>query len=107
MNTVNRLLVGFVLLAALMPATAGQDDEKTGRYYPGAGAMIVDGLIYRPLSLAGTIIGTGLYIVTLPFSISGDNEEQARQRLIIEPANATFNRCLGCINEYHERNSRQ
>lgn len=107
MNTIKRSIAWFVILAAITLPVTGQADEKTRRYNPSAEAMIVDGLIYRPLSLAGTIIGTGLYIVTLPFSLTGDNEEQARQRLVIEPANATFNRCLGCIDGYYERNSRQ
>lgn len=106
MNTLKRLILCIVILATVTPVFAEQPDERTHRYTPSAEEMIVDGLIYRPLSLAGTIIGTGIYIVTLPFSLMGDNEGQARERLIIAPANSTFNRCLGCLDNFYERNLR-
>lgn len=107
MNILTKLTLLIAILAAITPVVAEQPPaEQYHRYNPSAEEMIVDGLIYRPLSLAGTIIGTGLYIVTLPFSLMGDNEDQARERLIIAPANSTFNRCLGCINESYERNRR-
>ncbi len=62
---------------------------------PSADAMIFDGLVLRPLSFVRTLVGTGVFIVTLPFS--GENQEQAKQRLIDEPAAETFKRCLGCL----------
>jgi len=106
MNTLTRLILCIAILATVTPVIAEQPDESYHRYTPSAEEMIVDGLIYRPLSLAGTIIGTGLYIVTLPFSLMGDNEDQARERLITAPADSTFNRCLGCIDEFYERHRR-
>ncbi len=59
--------------------------------------MVADGLIARPLGIASTIIGTGLFIVTLPFSFIGGNVDEASQVLVQEPANYTFGRCLGCF----------
>ncbi|MGH8563870.1 MAG: multidrug transporter [Gammaproteobacteria bacterium] len=59
--------------------------------------MAADGLIARPLGIASTIIGTGLFIVTLPFSLIGGNVDEAGQVLVQEPATYTFGRCLGCF----------
>lgn len=69
-------------------------------YKPTAEEMILDGLVYRPLSLVGTLVGTGVFVVTLPFSLLGGNVEEAGETLVVEPARDTFTRCLGCIDLY-------
>ena len=64
---------------------------------PRAGEMIVDGLIVRPVSFVATVLGTVVWVVTLPFSAAGGNVGQAREKLIDGPAAFTFTRCLGCL----------
>lgn len=73
------------------------DSQQGYTNHPSAESMILDGLIYRPLSLAGTLVGTGIYLATLPFSLMGGNADQAGHTLVIEPAEMTFKRCLGCL----------
>lgn len=95
--TVSMLLIlvpprGFAAQPADQPARAAPA--------PSAEAMILDGLIYRPLSLLGTVIGTGVFLVTLPFSAAGGNAGEAGERLVLEPARDTFVRCLGCFPQY-------
>lgn len=97
---VSYFLTSFILTISLFYssftlAKQPRDDHAT-HYRPTAEEMIVDGLIYRPLGLAGTIVGTGLFIVTLPFSLLGGNADDAADRLVVEPAKNTFTRCLGC-----------
>ncbi len=92
-------------LALSLPVTGtaadtNQHNYATDEYRPTAEQMIIDGLIYRPLTLAGTIVGTGIFIVTLPFSLPGGNADDVGNRLVVEPARATFGRCLGCISDY-------
>lgn len=118
MNTSNRIfrqafrrmLFAFLAMAlAVSPAAYSADSDKraeTTQHRPSAGAMIVDGLVVRPLSLAGTIIGTGLFIATLPFSAAGGNVEEAGERLVAEPARATFGQCLGCMPYYTSQHPR-
>jgi hypothetical protein len=65
---------------------------------PSAAAMVFDGIIVRPITLVATVIGTALWIVTLPFSALGGNAGEAGETLVLEPAAATFLRCLGCTN---------
>jgi hypothetical protein len=58
--------------------------------------MIGDLFIARPLLLAATGIGTGIFLVSLPFSALGGNVKEAANTLVISPAWQTFMRCLGC-----------
>jgi hypothetical protein len=64
---------------------------------PGAAGMIIDGLVVRPLGLVATLIGSVVFVVTLPFSALGGNVDQARENLVDAPVGYTFTRCLGCF----------
>ena len=95
-----RLIAAFSLLTVAAAANA-QSDESTyspsGDNAPSAGAMAVDILVLRPLSLVGTVLGTAVFVAGLPFeAIAGDVSDPAR-RLVAEPAAFTFTRPLGEI----------
>jgi len=101
------MLIFIITLLVLSSRITLADHEYTDgqtipEYQPTAEQMIIDGLIYRPLSLAGTAVGLGIFIVTLPFSILGGNVDQAGQTLVVEPARATFGNCLGCLPNYYD-----
>ncbi|WP_111498536.1 MULTISPECIES: hypothetical protein [Marinobacter] len=64
---------------------------------PNAAEMAADAVIARPLLLATTVVGTAVYIVSLPFSLLGGNAADAGEKLVLGPARSTFVRCLGCI----------
>ncbi len=103
-----RLLI-IALLTGLLasPVSAADNNGESQRSYsPTATDMIVDGLVIRPLSLAATIVGSGLFVVTLPFSAIGGNVDEAGQALVADPARATFGNCLGCIPGHQERRRR-
>lgn len=93
-STSNRLLMTAALsLTLLAPqwSLAQEIDEE-----PSALAMTGDALIARPLGLVFTVVGTAVYLVTLPFSLAGGNAKEAGKVLVVGPAEATFVRCLGC-----------
>jgi hypothetical protein len=77
------------------------EDELDNR--PSAGAAVADALVARPLMLAGTIGGTGLFVVSLPFSVISGKVKEAADVLVVKPANATFRRCLGCTSVQDDR----
>lgn len=58
--------------------------------------MAADVLLARPLLLVSTVVGTGLFVVSLPFSALGGNVGEAGSTLVATPFKATFVRCLGC-----------
>lgn len=105
-RTLSAFLAVTLVLGSPVALSAHTETKEPPPYKPSAGEMIVDGLIVRPLSLAGTIIGTGLFIVTLPFSAAGGNVEEAGERLVAEPARATFGQCLGCMPRYTTQHPR-
>jgi hypothetical protein len=101
-------LVAVALAAApLQPVFSREHGEHVPRHphraTPSTEEMIFDGIVARPLGLASTVIGAGLFIITLPFSAGGGNVDQARERFIDEPVWYTFRRCLGCFDEEYRR----
>ncbi|MOA27363.1 hypothetical protein D3C78_1482360 [compost metagenome] len=59
-------------------------------------AMAGDLIIARPLLIAATVIGAGLFVISLPFTAAGGNIGEAGKALVVEPGAAAFVRCLGC-----------
>ncbi len=85
------------LAGALNPVAAYEyNDHRFENPGPSAEAMFMDTFVARPLGFVATVGGTALYVLSLPFSVAGGNEAAARQRLVHEPSNYTFQRCLGC-----------
>ena len=84
-------LLAITLSTTTLPSYSEIIEEK-----PSAGAMLADVFVARPLLLVGTVLGTGAFVVSLPFSILGGNVGEAADTLVLEPATATFFRCLGC-----------
>ncbi|WP_454254217.1 multidrug transporter [Pseudomonas sp. Marseille-Q8238] len=70
---------------------------------PKAYAMVGDLLIARPLLIAATVVGAGLFVITLPFSAGGGNIGEAGKALVVEPGKAAFVRCLGCTESGYKR----
>jgi hypothetical protein len=62
-----------------------------------AEAMIVDGLLLRPGGIVATVLGTAVFVVTLPFSIPTRSVDKAAQKLVVDPARYTFVRPLGQV----------
>ena len=83
----------LALVALPLHSQAAEIDET-----PSAAAMVFDGLIVRPITLVATVLGTAVWLVTLPFSALGGNAGEAADVLVLAPAEATFIRCLGCTN---------
>jgi hypothetical protein len=71
---------------------------------PGAFSMVADLLIARPLLIAATVIGAGVFVVALPFAATGGGIGAAGKALVVEPGKAAFVRCLGCTGDgYNKR----
>jgi hypothetical protein len=43
-----------------------------------------------------TLVGSALFVVSLPFTALGGNVKEAADTLVVGPAMETFVRCLGC-----------
>ena len=58
-------------------------------------AMGFDLILLRPLGLVATVVGTAVFIVSIPFSALGGNTGEAAKALVVAPAKYTFVRPLG------------
>lgn len=96
-NRLNKLLL--VLSAALilsLPQIAAAADDMVVVEKPSALAMTGDALFARPVLFVMTVVGSVIYVATLPFSLAGGNAAEAGKVLVLQPAETTFVRCLGC-----------
>jgi hypothetical protein len=65
------------------------------QFEPTSGVMFVDALVGRPMGLGTTILGTGVFVVTLPFTAPSGDVGTAARALVGAPAGWTFLRPLG------------
>lgn len=99
MDILNKLalaaLVSMLALASV-PAAANQGAQRVEE--PSTGAMMADLVVARPVGLVVTALGTATFLVGLPFIMAGGNLVESGEKLVVGPAQETFNRCLGCKN---------
>jgi hypothetical protein len=79
------ILIAICIIMTSMPAF-GEDRALDAT---------MDILLVRPVSLAATVVGTAVFIVSLPFSIPSKSVGATAQTLVVEPFNYTFTRPIG------------
>jgi hypothetical protein len=82
------MLTGFTA-----PAFAKQCCEKAEE--ASAAAIFADAVFIRPFWLACTVLGTGVFVLTSPFTLIGKNIGHSAEVLVAEPAINTFGYPLG------------
>jgi hypothetical protein len=91
------LLVAVLFFCATSLVHAAEDSYMPRSDDVSAEAIIADGLLLRPAGIVATLLGTVVFVVTLPFSIPTKSVDKAAQKLIVDPAKYTFVRPLGQI----------
>ena len=86
------LCVLALLLSTSTPAYASGDTDTT--------SVAVDVLVARPVSFTLTVIGSVLFVVSLPFSAGSGCVDKAANTLVKGPAKDTFTRPLGDFEEF-------
>lgn len=83
----------LALSANLAQADEYREDAGTT---PSGGAMAFDLVVVRPLGVAASVVGLGLFVLNLPLSvIMGEPPSKPAERWIVEPVRYTFDRPLG------------
>ena|SRR5690349_18537623 len=95
MRRPNFLAHAAAVAALVFCAAAPAEDPFEPDTSPTGEQMALDLIVVRPLSLAGTVLGTAIFIVALPFNALTLNFADPARRLIVEPAKYTFVRPLG------------
>lgn len=97
------LLTLTVALVLSMPQITVAANPTVIVEKPTALAMTGDLVLARPLLLAMTVVGTAVFLVSLPFSLLGGNSLESANTLVVQPAKTTFVRCLGCSNSGYKK----
>jgi hypothetical protein len=92
-----RLLITVICVLALVlgtatPAFASGDTDAT--------SVAVDIAVARPVSFAMTIVGSVLFVVSLPVSAPSGCMDKAAKTLVAGPAKDTFIRPLGDFQDF-------
>jgi hypothetical protein len=95
-----RMILSLTMLLicslALTPTVLAADYYQTERPKPpNTNLMAADALVGRPLGLGMTILGTGAFIATLPFTALSGSTGDAARGLVSDTARWTFTRPLG------------
>jgi hypothetical protein len=91
----SKLMLSVATSVMLVYPTTGFSEQVIGEE-PSALAMFGDTIFVRPLLLAATAVGAGVFVITLPFSAMGGNVGESADVLVGTPADALLFRCLGC-----------
>jgi len=81
------VLVVFLLLGGLVVPSAMAQEGATADEY-----NMLDLFIARPLGVAAGIVGSGLFILSLPFTVPSGGVKDAARILIKEPFSFSFKR---------------
>jgi hypothetical protein len=100
MRTLNKRLSSYCLAVLLATSNMAyvsnaQAMDYTTTERPSGGAMLADAVFMRIPMTAVTIVGAGLFVVTLPFSAIGGNVGEAGTKLVKEPFEYAWVRPLG------------
>jgi hypothetical protein len=89
-------LAALLAFGAVPAATnAGPYGNEDLQREPSGAAMFIDALLVRPIMIGTTLVGSALFVISLPFSALGGNVDQAAENLVVEPATSAFKRPLG------------
>ena len=86
------LCVRAVLLSTANPGLASGTADTT--------SIIVDVAVARPVSLVLTIVGSALFVVTLPIAATSHSVDKTAHTLVVAPARDTFVRPVGDLDEF-------
>lgn len=83
--------LGMILVASILatPLPAAELAEPT------SDEVAADLLFVRPVAFCSIIVGSGIFVVSLPFTIPTKNLGQAWRKLVVAPAKYTFIKPLG------------
>jgi hypothetical protein len=95
--TVIFLIVGLVICSFGSVAFAQDEFARFPTDERSAESMVFDLALVRIAGIAGIVVGTGAFILSLPFSALGGNVDEAFERLMADPARYTFKRPLGAF----------
>ena len=93
--------VAWLLLILVATSSSSWGREKTRRYTTGRDTRrnyedaVADIFIARPGWFAATVVGAGIFVVSLPVAAVSRSVDKTAHALVVNPARATFRRPVG------------
>jgi len=87
------------LIASMLALTLAGTSQSFAGSGPDPANIVVDTVLVRPVCLAATIVGSALFVISLPVAATSKSVHIAAQALVVKPAHATFKRRLGDVDE--------
>jgi hypothetical protein len=84
-----------VLILAMTAPSASIASEGNG-----PANMLIDVLVARPITFAATVIGSALFVVSLPIAATSHSTKSSAKFLVVGPAHDTFTRPLGDFEDF-------
>ena len=81
------VLLTLMLVSAALSVEGWAQTKTTDEELP-----MLDLLVARPLGAAAGIVGTALFIVTLPFTVPTKSTDKSAKMFIVDPFNFSFSR---------------
>jgi hypothetical protein len=63
-------------------------------------SILVDAVVVRPVSFGLTVVGSVLFVVSLPVAATSHSVDKVAHALVVAPAKDTFVRPLGDLEDY-------
>ena len=82
------ILISALFLAASALSTSAFDDGSFE-------AVAADVIVVRPLSFVATLLGSALFVVSLPVAAISDSVADTSEALVFTPGRMTFTRPMG------------
>ncbi len=92
MKKVIAALIVVTVISGSVPVFAS---DGSGGGASVAASMIADVLIARPAGFVGTIIGSAIFVLAVPFAALGGNVKPVAETLVVDPFKFTFTRPVG------------
>ena len=93
MKRLKKAFFMFMVMSLVMVNlyTVGWTEEERTKVDPSADELnMIDLLIARPMGIAAGIIGTGVFILSLPFTIPTKSVDEAAQMFVVRPFKFSF-----------------
>jgi hypothetical protein len=86
------LCVAALLMTTVPEASALEDGSPE--------AIAADVLVARPACFVATVVGTGVFVLALPFAALGGNVKRTARTLVTGPGRLTFVRPVGDFSDF-------
>jgi hypothetical protein len=84
-------LIGTAQLASAQPPYPTPDQPTE----PSAEAILADVIFLRPAGFIATVLGTAIYIISLPVSLPTRSANAVAEKMVLAPGRYTFTRPIG------------